>query len=467
MSTETLCEILPLQATPINTPDLKVEELLDDQKLDNQVTINPYFKDLVHQIEETQNYFENLVEDLILKKDSEFYSNWIKDDPSKQIKENNTVLNQSNTILNNENKEASELNKTKVSPIREKDKENAENVDPLDENNVLGTQHEKEENKEKSLLLAKIQNNLRTITRGSDERKVTPICSNAQKISTILQTSKLNESIIALNKQSIVLQQTRRKPSQITHIKEAISVSKSNIQYGNVLPGYILENEIEIQNKINHNLNVKLTILCHNPELDDHDEYVYSIRKMTIYEYNDKLLVTLPPNSTQRFKIALKVPNLKQRTFLKGSVNIYIQGVDSNISLPISSIVELPEIICPKELYDESNDVKVIKFALKKGRKQDCKIPFKNNYLSNLELEFEVIEPKTPEYKKNKIFDILIYPNVYTVGANGMGILNLIMKPIMRNIGADEQIKFINAVVLITIKNSSVIYHFPLSLEIY
>lgn len=467
MSTETLSEILPLQGTPLDSPDQKALEVLDDQKSDSQVNINPYFKDLVHQIEETQNYFENLVEDLILKKDSEFYSTWMKDDPPKQIKENNIVLNQGNAISNNEIKETSEINKTKISPNKEKDKENAENVDPLVENNKLGSQQEKEETKEKSLLLAKIQNSLKTITRASDEKKVISISSNAQKISTILQTSKLSETIIPQNKQSVILQQSRRKPTQITNIKEAISVSKSNIQYGNVLPGYILENEIEIQNKVNHNLNVKIAVLCHNPELDDHDEYVYSIRKMTIYEYNDKLLFTLPPNSTQRFKIALKVPNLKQRTFLKGSVNIYIQGVDSNINIPISSIVDLPEITCPKELYDEINDVQVIRFALKKGRKQDCKIPFKNNYPSNLELEFEVIEPKTPEYKKNKIFDILIYPNVYTVGANGMGLLNLIMKPIIRNMGTDDQTKLINAVLLITIKNSSLIYHFPLSLEIY
>ncbi len=61
----------------------------------------------------------------------------------------------------------------------------------------------------------------------------------------------------------------------------------------------------------------KLLIKCLNPEYDDHDEYVYSVRKTSAYDYNEKYIVLIPPLKSISFKIALKVPN----TFEKSSLN--------------------------------------------------------------------------------------------------------------------------------------------------
>lgn len=47
-----------------------------------------------------------------------------------------------------------------------------------------------------------------------------------------------------------------------------------------------------------------------NKELDDHDEYVYSVRKTTGYDYNERYLIKINPFEEAVFKIALKVPNL-------------------------------------------------------------------------------------------------------------------------------------------------------------
>ena len=62
---------------------------------------------------------------------------------------------------------------------------------------------------------------------------------------------------------------------------------------------------------MNESLIIKILVSCLNPELEDHDEYVYSVRKTTAYDYNEKFIVMIPPYKSIMFKIALKVPNIK------------------------------------------------------------------------------------------------------------------------------------------------------------
>lgn len=63
-------------------------------------------------------------------------------------------------------------------------------------------------------------------------------------------------------------------------------------------------------------------VICSNEELDDHDEYVYSVRKTVGYEYNEKFVVLIPPNKSQTFKIALKVPNLEKECEIHGYTSV-------------------------------------------------------------------------------------------------------------------------------------------------
>ncbi len=46
------------------------------------------------------------------------------------------------------------------------------------------------------------------------------------------------------------------------------------------MPGNIFEENFEVFNKTNENLVVKMVVYCLNPEFEEHDEYVYSIRKI-------------------------------------------------------------------------------------------------------------------------------------------------------------------------------------------
>jgi len=377
--------------------------------------------------------------------------------------------------------------------------ENRENVDPLsylkvpNERKVPLDDIPKKEfmmeedgsKKDKSSLLTRIQNSLKDLTSATNEKtylietcqklkdektgsylEINPKNKDEKTNDTMDLKAKLNQASSLLNLKmsnvkSIFLQ-NKKKPMPYD-IKSFVTVSKSTIKYGNVLPGYIMEDDLEIQNKSSQSLSIKVCVVCHNSELDEHDEYIYSVRKLNIYDYNEKIVSVLPPHNSLKYKIALKVPNLKTGCDLNGSVIVSVQGLESNITIPIVSLVEIPDIFCPKEIFDKANTCSIIKFALKRGKKQDCKIPFKNNSGYNVTMEFEFIEPQG---KKNG-YDLLTYPSTVNLGANGIGILNVILKPTLNAPQDTQNDNEIRRVLLAKIKNSSMIYYFPLSIEIY
>lgn len=61
-----------------------------------------------------------------------------------------------------------------------------------------------------------------------------------------------------------------------------------------MIAGNIFEENLEIVNKWNDNIVVKVLVTCSNKEFEDHDEYVYSVRKTINYDYNEKYSVLVP-----------------------------------------------------------------------------------------------------------------------------------------------------------------------------
>lgn len=119
-------------------------------------------------------------------------------------------------------------------------------------------------------------------------------------------------------------------------------------------------------------------------EFDSYSEYVYSIRRKTNYDYNEKLTFVVPVDGTVQLHVALKVPNLLKERTIKGSLAVTVNGEDTYISIPINCLVEIPKIICPRSLFVKSLNTNVIRLAIKKGKKGECKVPFKNLYGFNL-----------------------------------------------------------------------------------
>lgn len=460
-----------------------------------------YKTNFYNAIKETSDYLETMIDNLFLEKQTKYLNellteksfniNYMKETPKTPVSQNEDSPQNLESFDNQENREnVDPLTFLAPKPTKTELRNSSERkIAPIEENiKKESVKEEKEEHprKDKNSLLARIQNSLKDLTSVTNEKtfaqssqkpkeekseasylESTPKLKDDRLTESLDLKAKLSQasSILNLklpNVKSIFLQ-NKKKPTPYD-IRSLLTVSKTSIKYGNVLPGYIMEDDLEIQNKSNQSLSVKVCVLCHNSELDDHDEYVYSVRKLNIYDYNEKIISVLPAHNTLKYKVALKVPNLKAASELQGSVVITVQGVESNITLPITSTVEIPDIFCPKEIYDKDNACSIIKFALKKGKKQDCKIPFKNNSRYNVTMEFEFIEPQG---KKNG-YDILTYPSIVSLAANGFGILNVILKPTLNAPPQDSSNdKEIRRVLLAKIKNSSMIYYFPLSIEIY
>ena len=69
----------------------------------------------------------------------------------------------------------------------------------------------------------------------------------------------------------------------------------------------ICEDEIELLPKTAETIIVQLWVSCNNKEYDDLDEYVYSVRKTSGFEYNEKIIVALSNRNPLILKVAIKV----------------------------------------------------------------------------------------------------------------------------------------------------------------
>jgi hypothetical protein len=110
-----------------------------------------------------------------------------------------------------------------------------------------------------------------------------------------------------------------------------ISISIDKVDFGLVVPGRIMEEDLKIKNNSFESVVLKVLCLCTNEEFLDHDEYVYSVRKASNYDYNEKYFILLPPNSSIHLKVALKVPNYYKRIELVGYVDISIKHIEGKI----------------------------------------------------------------------------------------------------------------------------------------
>jgi len=91
------------------------------------------------------------------------------------------------------------------------------------------------------------------------------------------------------------LQNLKEKVNSPKTVQEMLKISIRKIDFGLVVPGRIMEEDMKIQNMGPESIVLKVVCLCNNPEFADHDEYVYSVRKANNYDYNEKYFILLPP----------------------------------------------------------------------------------------------------------------------------------------------------------------------------
>ena len=274
------------------------------------------------------------------------------------------------------------------------------------------------------------------------------------------------------NKSQQLVPLTQSKSSQPSssspRFQDILDISRTYVNFAQNLPGQISEETLEIVNRSNENIVVQIIVDCHNTELQDTDEYVYSIRRTHLYDYNDKHLLLMSPFSTAAFKLALKVPNRRLKESVKGTATFTIQGLSKSTKVPLDAAVIIPKLNSPKELYHIAFKCNVITLALKSGKKQENKIPIKNNSKIAVTLDLDFFKPKPVDNEViNEPFDCFCFPAAVSIPANGMGIVGILIKPKNLMVTAENEKKhrLVKKVLLGKCRESSLIYSFVLLIE--
>ena len=97
------------------------------------------------------------------------------------------------------------------------------------------------------------------------------------------------------------------------------------------------------------------------------------------------------------------------------------------------------------------------------GKRQEKKIPFVNKNSISLNLTFDLIPNSNENY--NDYFDYSLYPQNVLVPANGIFLLNLIIRPFQDKKIEKKNISF-KYILTFKLKNSTSIISFPVIIEI-
>jgi len=249
-------------------------------------------------------------------------------------------------------------------------------------------------------------------------------------------------------------------------LSEIVSISTQRINFGVGMPGKIVEESLDITNKTNEDIVVQIFVDCLNPEFKDSEEYIYSIRRSHLYDYNDKHYLIMSPFSSASFRITLKIPNVKQEVDILGDVKIGVRGVKGVNKIGLNSRVIVPKVICPKELFSTDIKCNMIKLAIKQGKKSESKFPLKN--LSNVpvSLDLSFFTPKNVE--EDPQFQCLLHPSVINIPPQGMAFVNITLKSLktMGRIPSDQEQKSFKKVLVGSARNSALIYSFLLCIDL-
>ena len=98
------------------------------------------------------------------------------------------------------------------------------------------------------------------------------------------------------------------------------------IDFGSSLPGYVLEEILILRNLTSVPLTTRTTVLCFDDELNELDEYIFSVRSEENYDYNENIISKIQPNESVKLFLALKAPNLRNERVIEGNVSVKICG---------------------------------------------------------------------------------------------------------------------------------------------
>lgn len=248
-------------------------------------------------------------------------------------------------------------------------------------------------------------------------------------------------------------------------IQDVLKVNSAHVDFGEVLPGQIIEETIIILNNMNKTkVPFKVKVNCLSEEFEELDEYVYSMRRPTpneVFNYNDTFLIILAQKAISYYKLAIKVPNIWEEKAIPGSIEITSEKTqDSVITVPITAKIILPKIKCEKMMRIKSLNMSVIKLYMKNPIRQDFRISLKNCATSPVFIEFSIL-------KNDRLVDYLDF-NFYPaqISLQPAVINNFVMSVKTKHTDQDIINKDIHLVLVVKVRNSSAIFSYPVLLTI-
>jgi len=274
-----------------------------------------------------------------------------------------------------------------------------------------------------------------------------------------------NSFASSLKKDQLAQIMNQRKLQKYT-IKQLIHISKSNIDFGNIFSGQVVDESLDIVNKTNQNLVVEIALGCENPDFQDADEYVYSIRRSHLFEFNDKHYLVMAPYSSASFRVTLKAPMVKKSCSNRGFVDISIQGLKSSHKIVLDSNIKAPKVTCPKALYHKKSRCKMVRIAVKQGKKQECKIPLRNEGDVPVTIDFSFYRNEEMD-RENENVDCCVVPGTLTIPANGTAYFNFVTRTKKIDRSQNETRTMEKKILLGKVKDTNLIYSFFFCIETY
>jgi len=248
-------------------------------------------------------------------------------------------------------------------------------------------------------------------------------------------------------------------------IQDVLKVNCAQVDFGEVLPGQIIEETIIILNNMNKTkVPFKVKVNCLSEEFEDLDEYVYSMRRPTpneVFNYNDTFLIILAQKAISYYKLAIKVPNICEERVILGNIEITSEKTqDSTIVVPISAKIVLPKLKVEKMMRIKSLNMSVIKLFMKNPIRQDFRIAMKNSGAAPVYAELSIL-------KNDRLVDYLDF-NFYPaqVSLQPAIVNNFVMSVKTRHTDQNILNKDIHLVLIVKVRNSSAIFSFPVLLSI-
>ena len=244
-----------------------------------------------------------------------------------------------------------------------------------------------------------------------------------------------------------------------TPLSAVLKVTKQAIDFGELFPGQIVEENLMITNNLQRRkVPFKIKVNCLAREFDELDEYVYSMRRPSpneIFNYNDTFLILLAPKTLSSYKLAIKVPAVHAEQDILGAIEISsAECAGEPIIIPIRTRVVLPALRCEKMIYLNSIRMSVLKLFMKNAKRQEFRISLKNLVRQTMTVEFQALKNE-----RHAHLEFSFYPPSLSLSPllSSNFIANVKSNKAEEEMEEDE----VRCVLLVKMKNGSPIFGFP------